>query len=291
MRSSPGRKAVLFFIFLIMLFIVVVTLYPMLYVLFASFSDPRQFLQHRGLLLWPTGYSVLSYRYLIEDASVLRSFGNSFLIMFSGVAINMVMTILGAYFLSRKNVLWKNAVMVLILITMYFNGGLVPSYINIKNLGMYNNYLALIFPAAISTTNLIILRTAFAGLPAGVEESAIIDGAGHLTLISRIVVPLCFPTIAVLILYYAVGHWNSWFPAMIYLQDKVLFPLQLILREKLILMEQNASATGGDIGDSFMIRETMKYAIIVLSSIPMLVLYPFIQRFFVKGVMIGSIKG
>ena len=182
--------------------------------------------------------------------------------------------------------------MILIIITMYFNGGLIPNYLNIKQLGLYDSLFSLILPGAISTFNLIIMRTAFFAVPDSLEESARLDGANHFVILFRIILPLTMPTVAVLILYYAVGHWNSWFNAMIYLKTRDKFPLQLILREILIQNDTTAMTAGsGDTGDKLAIAETIRYATIVVATVPILCVYPFLQKYFVKGVMVGAVKG
>ena len=290
-KESFGTKAFNLANMAILTIVVIVTLYPIIYVLFASVSDPRLMVQHTGLLLKPLGFSDIGYKLLIQDAMIVRSFQNSAVILAMGVSVNISLTILGAYFLSRNNVYWKNLILVIILITMYFSGGLIPLYIIVKSYGLYNTYFALVLPGAISTINMIILRTAFAAVPESLEQSARIDGAGHLTVLVHIMLPLALPTIAVIGLYYSVAHWNAWFGAMIFLKERALYPLQLILREKLILNQTVTSGSNLNSGDENMVGETLKYAIIIISSIPMLCLYPFIQKYFVKGVMIGALKG
>jgi putative aldouronate transport system permease protein len=186
--------------------------------------------------------------------------------------------------------MWKKPVTVLIIITMFFSGGLIPFYLTVKDLKMLDSLLAVIIPGAISTYNMIILRTAFQAIPESLEESARLDGANHITVLFRIVIPLSMSTIAVLLLYYGVGHWNAWFNAMLFLQKKRdLFPLQLILREMLI-QNTNADSYNKSI-DAAVVTETFKYAVIVVSTVPVLCIYPFLQKYFVKGVMIGAVKG
>ena len=184
----------------------------------------------------------------------------------------------------------KNFIMVLMLFTMYFSGGLIPSYITIKSLGLYNSLLALILPGAISTYNLIIMRTSFQGIPSGLEEAAYLDGAGHLSIIWNVILPLSKAIIAVMVLYYGVAHWNSWFGASIYLNDRNKYPLQLILRE-ILLQNDVSNMAGGSGSDEYSIAESIKYAVIIVATAPILCIYPFLQKYFVKGVMIGALKG
>lgn len=290
-KKSPGERAFDIGNVAFMVFLVVITLYPMLYVLFASISRPLDFMRHSGVLLWPLGFTTVSYQAVFENPNVLGSYGNTMFIVIVGLLVNLVMTALGAYFLSRKNVMWKNWVMFLIVITMFFSGGMIPAFLNVKRLGLYNSLWALIIPGAISTYNMIIMRTAFAAIPDELIESVTIDGGGHFTILFRIILPLSSATMAVMVLYYGVAHWNAWFDAMIYLQDRAKFPLQLILREILIQNRTDTMTTSMAASDHAMISETIQYALIVVATAPILCLYPFLQRYFVKGVMIGALKG
>lgn len=258
----------------------------------ASFSQSNIYISHRGLMLYPVGTPTLfSYRAVLQNKSILSGYSNTIFIVVVGVAINILMTSLGAYFLSRKNVLWRNLVMVMIVFTMYFSGGLIPLYFTVRGVGLYDSLFSQIFPTAINTTNLIIMLTAFNAVPASLEESAKIDGANHFLILFRIIIPVTLATIAVMVLYYAVEHWNSWFNAMIFIRTREKFPLQLILREVLILGSTESMTIGSDVGNIAFAQETIKNAIVIVATLPILFLYPFLQRFFVKGVMIGSIKG
>lgn len=289
-QDSMSEKAFNVFNVIFMFGMVVITLYPMLYVLFASLSLPEDFIAHSGLLLKPLGMTLASYKAVFDNPNIVSGYVNTIIIVVFGVALNILLTAIGAYFLSRKNVMWRDPVMFLIIFTMFFGGGLIPFFFTIKWLHIDNTLLALILPSAISTFNLIIMRTAFAAIPDSIEESARMDGAGHFTILFRIIIPLAMPTIAVMILYYGVHHWNSWFHAMIFLQKRELFPLQLILREILIQNDTSLMVSNVNTGDEFMIAETVKYAVIVVATVPILLLYPFLQRYFVKGIMIGSLK-
>ncbi len=208
-----------------------------------------------------------------------------------GLIFNILLTSMGAYFLSRKNIMLKKVVMFMIVFTMFFNGGMIPNYFLINSLKLDNSLWALIIPSAINTFNLIIMRTAFQSIPDSLEESAKLDGAGHFTILFRIILPLSLPTLAVIVLYYGVGHWNAWFNAMLYLRRREMFPLQLILREILIINDTSAMMAGGSFaGDQDLVSETIKYAVIMVATVPILVLYPFLQKYFVKGALIGSVK-
>lgn len=266
------------------------TLYPFLYVAFSSLSDPGMLSQHRGLLWKPYGFSLDAYRSVFANPNIISGYRNTLFYVTVGTCINLFMTALGAYFLSRRNVFFKNAVMFMIVVTMFFQGGLIPTFLLVSNLGLVDTPWAIIIPGAINTWNLIIMRTSFQAVPVSLEESAKIDGANEWTIMWRIILPLSIPVMAVMVLFYAVGHWNSWFSAMIYLRDRELYPLQLILREILITNSTDNMMTDASGVDKMPIGETIKYATIMVATIPILVLYPFLQKYFVKGVMIGALK-
>ena len=211
----------------------------------------------------PLGFDVGSYRMVFKNPMILR-YINTVIIVLLGLPLTLYSSV-GAYS-SRKNVLWKNAIMIMIVVTMYFNGGLIPFYLTVKALHLDNSYLALIFPVAINTFNLIIMRTSFASIPDSLEESARIDGASHFNILFRIIIPLSKATIAVMILYYSVGHWNSWFNAMIFIRKRELFPLQLILREILIQNDTSNMSIGVDAMDRESVAESIKYAIIIVAT-------------------------
>lgn len=269
---------------------VILTLYPLLYVVFASLSEPNLLIAAKGILLKPQGFSLDSYVAVFKNDMVLRGYWNTAIIVVIGVCINMVLTIIAAYFYSRKNVMHQKFFTMMMIITMFFSGGLIPLYLIVKGIGLEDNLLALMLPGAINATNVIIMRTAFYGIPQSLEESARIDGAGHLRILTSVIIPLSLPTIAVVALYYVVAHWNSWFNASIYIRDRKLFPLQLILREILISNDTSRMDMDSSIADKAMIGETIKYAVIIVATLPVLVVYPFLQKYFVKGVMIGAVK-
>lgn len=269
----------------------VITLYPLLYVLFASFSDPVFVAQNRGLLLYPQDITMDAYKLVFQNPNIKTAYLNTLFYVGVGTTLNILLTSLGAYGLSRRNVMWRDTIMFLIVFSMFFEGGLIPMYILVGNLGLLDTRWALILPSAISAFNLIIMRTAFQAVPYSLEESARIDGAGDWTILFRIVLPLSMPVVAVMILFYGVFHWNSWFSAAIYLQDRSLMPLQLLLREILITNDTDSMLTGVSSGDKEPIGETIKYATVIIATVPILLLYPFLQKYFVKGVMIGAVKG
>ena len=289
-KESLGRKTFIIINGLLLLLLTIITLYPLLYVVFASFSNANAFMAHDGILLYPLKPTIAAYTATFRNSFILTGYRNTIFVVVVGTALNMVMTTVAAYFFSRKNVRFQKFLLKIVMFTMYFNGGLIPTYLWIKQLGLLDNLLALIIPGAIATTNMIILRTAFYNVPESLEESAKLDGAGHFVLLTRIIIPLIMPTLAVIALYYSVGHWNAWFNASIYISSKTLYPLQLVLREILITNDTSAMLDDVALAEQAYISETIKYAVIVVSTVPILCLYPFLQRYFVQGVMIGAVK-
>lgn len=292
-KTTTGEKIFNVFNIAFMIAMMFVMFYPMWHVLCASFSDARLLSAHTGILIWPDGYSVTAYKLMMKNPMILKGYGNTLFILVFGLLINMLMTCLAAYVLSRKNVMLNRPITIFIVFTMYFSGGLIPTYLNIKDLQLLDTLWAVIIPGAISTYNMIVLRTGFASVPESLEESAKIDGASAMRILWQIILPLSKATVAVICLYYAVAHWNSWFNAMLYLNDRELFPLQLILREILIQNDTSSMVTAMDVGagDSSFVSETVKYAVIIVSVVPILCVYPFIQKYFTKGVMVGAVKG
>jgi len=272
----------------LLIILVILCFYPIWHVVCASFSKPSLFMSHSGVLLKPVGFSLAAYKKVFENSSIWRGYANTIYYVVVGTALNIAMTVLGAYFLSRKNIPGKKIIMILITFTMYFSGGMIPAFLNIQSLGLYNTRMALIIPSAINTFNLIVMRTAMMSVDDSMEESARLDGANHITILVRIMLPLTKATVAVLVLYYGVYHWNSWFPAMIYLEDKSKEPLQLVLRQILIVNDMSEMNIGED---QELISETIKHATILVSTVPILCLYPFLQKYFTKGMMIGALKG
>ncbi|MEG1442126.1 MAG: carbohydrate ABC transporter permease [Oscillospiraceae bacterium] len=289
MKRTVGEKVFNVFNMFIMIILMIVALYPIIYSLFASFSKASEFIAHTGFLYKPAGFSLAAYKAVFNNNSIITGFKNTGIVMAGGLAVSIFLTVLGAYVLSRKNARLIPYMSLLIIFTMFFGGGLIPGYLNIKSLNLDDTLWVLIVPTAINTFNLIVMRTAFDALPIELEESATIDGAGRFTILFKILLPLVVPTLMVIILYYAVQIWNSWFNAMIYLRDRKLFPLQLILREILILNTKDAIAQSGM--DEEGVSETIQYATMMVATVPILVLYPFLQRYFVKGVMVGAVKG
>ena len=276
---------------IILIFAGLITLYPMLYTISMSISEPIYAMRNE-VYLFPKGFSVESYKMVFENQEVLTAYLNTLWYTGVGTTINILMTVISAYPLSRKRFFIRNHLMVLVTFTMFFSGGMIPSFILINQLGLYNTRWAIVLPVAINTWNLILCRTFFQSIPDSLEEVATIDGASQFIILFKIFLPLSMPIIAVLILYYAVGHWNSYFSAILYLSDPDLQPMQIYLRKVLILA--NTSIIGDKMTtgtERSMATLQLKYSIILVATLPILVVYPFLQKYFVKGVMIGSIKG
>lgn len=290
-RKTPGGLLFDLFNHLLMVALCIIMIYPLLYVLFASFSNPDKFVAHVGLLLSPAGFTLQAYRNVLSNAYIISGYLNTLFIVAVGVLVNLFMTALGAYALSRPQLEFRRPIMLAIMFTMYFSGGMIPSYFNVQGLGLMDSLWSLILPGAISTMNLIIMRTAFEAIPPSLEESARIDGATEPVILWKIMLPLTKATLAVMVLYYGVGHWNSWFNASLYIKDRGRYPLQLILRE--ILVRDQASdmmSISETSGEFINLRETIKYATVIVATAPVLFVYPFIQKYFTQGVMIGAVK-
>lgn len=280
--------------YILLTIITLLCVIPVIHVVACSFTDPSELARHEGLLLLPKGFNVKGYELVFQNEAILSGYLNTIMYVVAATAVNVIMTLLGGYVTSRKNCLFASPIMKMMTFTMFFSGGLIPFYITVSNLGLINSFWSQVLPVAVSAYNVIIMRTAMVDLPAGLEESAKIDGANDFVILFRIVVPLVFPVIAVLILFYAVGHWNSWFNAMLFLRERDRYPLQLILREILLSGDTNnmTSAVKPTAQESIDIYVSLlKYCTIVVATAPILCIYPFIQKYFVKGVMIGSIKG
>lgn len=290
-KRSTGEKIFDFCNILFMLFMIVITLYPFLYVVFGSVSMPAEFSRHTGLLLAPTGFQLEAYRLVLQNEDILTGYLNTLIYVGAGTSISILLTILMAFVVSRKKLMLKSFLIKMMMLTMFFSGGMIPTYLMMQDIGIMGTRFSVILPGLISVTNVIILRTAFMGIPQGLEESAKIDGANDFIVLFKVIVPLSMPAIAVMVLFYGVGRWNSWFDAFLYLRNRELFPLQLILRE--ILVESSTDNMMISLGalNGLDMSEIIKYATIIVSTIPILCIYPLLQKHFVKGVMIGAIKG
>lgn len=292
-RFFNNNKTFYFLNSVILILAVLIIALPLLNVLASSFSSSSAVIRGQVGLL-PVDFNLNAYAQIFESKALWLGFLNSFFYTFSGTIINIVMTVMVAYPLSIKDFVGRNVIMKLFLFIMIFAAPLIPTYLNVRNLGLLDSIWALVLPGAISVQNMIIARTFFASsIPGEMLEASRIDGADDITILFRIVLPLAKPILAVLVLYYAISHWNSYFNAFIYLNSSDKFPLQVVLRNILSTSEslQEMTSLTTDQSERAAILETMKYAIIVFGSLPMIVLYPFVQKYFVKGVMIGSVKG
>ncbi len=290
-RESTGSKVFNVINAILLIFLCFLTLYPIWYCLVASFTATSYLSAHQGIMFIPHMFTTSAYRLAFTHPLLLSGYRNILIVLVVSVPLNIILTVFTGYFLASRDVLLKPVIQFMIMFTMFFNGGMIPTFLNIRDLGLYNTLWALILPGAISVYNCIICRTAIQSIPASLNESAYLDGANDLVIVFRLTLPLIMPTIAVLVLYYGIGHWNAWFPASIYLQDNDKLPIQNIMRSILIANSNllNAAASETDKVDDF--AETIKYSTIILTTVPVLCIYPFLQKYFVKGVMIGAVKG
>lgn len=290
-KRTLGEKAFDVFNYIFLFALMLVIFYPCYYIVVASVSDPVQIYESNSLLWHPKGFSLYSYSEVLQNAHIWRGYRNTILYVVSGTFLSVFLTTTAAFALTRKNMPGNTVILFMILFTMYFSGGLIPTYLVVRGLNLTDTPLALILPNAVVTYNLIITISYFRSMPYSLEEAAKIDGASYYMIFFKVMLPLAMPVVAVIALYYAVQLWNDYFNALIYLKKRTLYPLQLILRE--ILIQNNTasmqSITSGDDAQAY--AENVKYATIVVSTVPILCFYPFVQKFFVKGVMIGAVKG
>ena len=293
LKRTRGEKIFAVFNTILLLLLSVIFILPIWHVLMGSISDPLKISSYSGLILYPLGSATLGgYRLVFNNSSIIQAYGYTLLYVTAVTSIGLVLNILAAYVMSRKNLYWGRAFSLFVLFTMLFSGGLVPGFMVIRNLGLLNSVWAVILSGALSAYNIIIMRTSFAEIPEEMLEAARIDGAGHFRILLQIVLPVSHAIIMVIVLFYGVMHWNSWFSASIFLpRARSKYPLQLVLREIVLLSSENSIVADADGQDVMIYRPLIKYATIMVSIIPMMALYPFVQRYFVKGVMIGSVKG
>ncbi len=292
-RDSLEDKVFYTSINIILFLVLMLVGLPLVYVLAASFSSPEAVTSGK-VLLWPVDFSLEGYKAVFQHKLILRSYGNSMFYMVVGTCINVTLTMFAAYPLSRKELPGGKGLMLLFTFTMVFTGGLIPTYLLISKLHMLNTVWAMIIPGAVTAYNMIVARTFIqSNIPREVLEAAQIDGCNDLQFFFRFVLPLSKAVIAVITLYYAIGHWNAYFKALIYLKDDNLYPLQIVLKDILVSNEITANMVyDSELADAKEgLSELLKYSLIVVSVIPMLIIYPFVQKYFVKGVMVGSVKG
>lgn len=294
-RKTRGDRIFDAFNTLFLLLVGLIIAYPLYFVVIASISDPNV-VNKGGVILWPKGVTMLGYEKLFQDKNIWTGYANTFFYTFAGTTLNVIVTVCAAYALSRKDLVGRGVLMKYFIFTMYFSGGLIPMFIQINSMGLYNTRWVLIILGMLSVYNMIITRTFFeSSIPDELLEAAKLDGCSDLRFFASIVLPLSHAIIAVLIVYYGVGHWNQYFNALIYVSKQEYYPLQIVLREILIQSRQTeAVVSEGQIAELLeknKYAELIKYGVIVVSSLPVMIMYPFAQKFFVKGVMLGAVKG
>ncbi|GIN70613.1 sugar ABC transporter permease [Bacillus sp. J14TS2] len=288
-KLSVGDRIFTIIAYIILIVVTCIVLYPLVYVLSASLSNPEMILKGK-VWLFPKDITFQAYKEVFQNDKIMIGYKNTIIYTVVGTAINLALSTMIAYPLSRKDFLGRGAITAFLVFTMFFSGGMIPTYLLVKDLGMVNTIWAIVIPNAVSVYNVIIMRTFFQNIPEEIRESASIDGCSNITFLMRILLPLSMPIIAVMTLFYGVAHWNAFFDALIYLSDSQKYPLQLFLRQMLI---QDNMADMGSLGEGEYVKylEGLKYSVVVVASLPMLILYPLLQKYFVKGVMIGSLKG
>lgn len=292
-KESVGDRVFMTGVYVFLILVLIVMLYPLIYVVSASFSSPEA-VANGKVFLFPVEPTLMGYEAVFQNQKIVTGFLNSVFYLVVGTTVNLIMTMLAAYPLSRKEFYGKKFITGIFVFTMYFSGGLVPSYLLMKNLNLLDTRAALIIPVAMSVWNVIIARTYLQStIPDELFEAASLDGCSEIGFFLRIVLPLSKPIMAVLVLYYGVGHWNSYFNAMMYLNSPELQPLQIVLREILLLgnVDMTMITDAAALEQMQGLSNLLKYAVIVVASLPMMCIYPFVQKRFVKGVMVGSLKG
>ena len=274
----------------LLLFVVVVTLYPFIYMAAVSLSEDV-FVLKNEVTLWPKGFNLRNYEFVFKDPQIWIAYRNTIVYTALGTAISLAVTATGAYALSRKDMMYHRGLTFLIVFTMFFSGGMIPTFLVVKSLGLVDTVWAMVLPGAVNTWNLILMRTFFSGIPRELEESGRVDGLTDIGLFVRIVLPLSKASVATIGLFYAVGIWNNFYFPLLYLRNPDLFPLQVLLRNIILA----GTVTSGEVtqigGDNLIVEDSLKFATIMVSTLPILMVYPFIQKYFVKGVMVGAVKG
>lgn len=297
-KDTRADKIFLIFVYVFLAISLLIVLYPLIYIISASISNPH--LVNSGeMWLLPKGITFEGYRTLLGNSSIWRGYLNTIYYTVLGTSINLLVTLPCAYALSREDFYGRRAFTNFMLVTMFLSGGLIPSYLLIRSLGMLNTVWALVIPGAVSVYNVVVTRTFFQStIPREMEEAAIVDGCSDFRLFMQIVLPLSTPIIAVMALFYGVGHWNSFFNALIYLSNRSMYPLQMILREILILQDMSSNTVNNVTSEMAnmlyskqQLAQVIKYGVMIVSSLPVIIVYPFLQKYFVKGMMVGSIKG
>jgi putative aldouronate transport system permease protein len=292
-KESVEDRIFLGFVFLISVLIIAVTLYPMIYTISSSISDPYYVVMHQVVFL-PKGFSLEAFRFVLNNSEIYTYFFNSVLYAVCAMLLNTFLTMLMAYPLSRRNFVFRKQVMIIITVTMFFGGGMIPNFLLIRNLGLYNTRLAMILPAAITTYNVIIARSFIENnIHESLIESAYIDGANDFRILFSIVFPLAKSIVAVILLFVAVDRWNSYMDALMYLKDQSLAPIQIYLRRVLLLVssESGSNSASESLSAISLVNFQIKYAVVIVTMAPIMCIYPFVQKYFAKGVSLGAVKG
>ncbi|MBP1043484.1 carbohydrate ABC transporter permease [Vagococcus sp. BWB3-3] len=297
-KETKADKAFIAFVYIFLGLALLVVLYPLVYIISASISDP-QLVNSGQMFLFPKGITFEGYTTIFDNKDIWRGYLNTIFYTVLGTSINLIVTLPAAYALSRIDFFGRKSFMNFLLVTMFISGGMIPSYLLVKNLGMIDTVWAMVIPNAASVYNIVVTRTFFQStIPREMEEAAIIDGCSDFKLFSKVVLPLSMPIIAVMALFYGVGHWNSYFNALIYLSDKSMYPLQMVLREILVLQDLSSNATSNITASMAemmyskqQLVQVIKYGVMIVSTLPVIIVYPFLQKYFVKGMMVGSLKG
>jgi len=275
---------------LILTFVVVATLYPFVHMVAVSFSGDVYVMKNE-ITIWPKGFNVKMYKLVLGDPQIWTAFRNTIIYTTLGTAISLAITSMGAYALSRNQMAFRKSLTMLVVFTMFFGGGMIPTFLVVRSLGLVDTIWGMALPSAVSTWNLILMRTFYSGIPKELEESGRLDGLNDIGIFLRIMVPLSKASFATIALFYTVGLWNNFMLPLLYLRTPDMFPLQVLLRNLILA----GTASSGDVtrigGDNLVVEESLKYATIMVSTLPILVVYPFVQKYFVKGAMIGAVKG
>lgn len=292
MKKSRGEQLFDIVLIILSILIFVIVAYPLYFVIIASLSNPKSVLGGK-LSFWPVGLNIESYKMILYEPKIWIGYRNTIFYTTLGTVINLILTTLAAFPLSRKDMPYRKLLTFVITFTMLFSGGMIPVYMVVRGLKLTDSIWAMVIPNAISTYNMQVMKNYFqSSIPEELHEAAAIDGCGPFQSLLKVVLPLSRPILAVITLFYAVGHWNAFFNAIIYLRDQKLYPLQIILRD--IMLQNSLEAVGGDMTGMYekvMRGETMKYAVIIVASVPVLIFYPFVQKYFTKGIMVGAVKG
>ncbi|MEK3883735.1 carbohydrate ABC transporter permease [Paenibacillus sp. PL2-23] len=290
MSKTFGEKSFDVFNIVILSLIAVVMIFPFIYITAMSFSDEKTIAQG-GLILFPKGWSLEAYKYIFSTDTLMRSLYNSILITLGGTLVNLIMTSLMAYPLSKGYLKGRKTIIMFVVFTILFSGGLIPTFLIVKWTGLLDSMWSVIIPTSISAFYLIILKNFFQQIPDGLEESAKIDGANDMVILLRIVLPLSLPAMATFALFYAVSHWNMYFQAIMYINDNTKWPIQVVLRQ-IVILSQSSIGDNSSLADEVILPpQSIKMAVIVFATVPIMLVYPFLQKHFAKGVLLGSVKG